>query len=420
MKARETNRKILFTFILCSASIVVVSWTVSEKFFPSTPLVAFLVNLGIALFIGWLYERYLEGRFNASADFLVSKISRVAKGDLTQVFKEDPDDIMPYGLSFELGQMMKYFRENIGKLWRTSSLLVKQLNLFIGSAREVLAEFRREVQYLSEVREGLENVRRDMAEMVKALSEVKVNVGTDITMMLHVGRFAQASAGHIVQSKDILKEIRERVTNLRDSMSHFESLLRGFTELSRNTAMIEKTMSDLTTQANLVKLNAAIDSTQAHGGGENYSKLVEETRKIVDNITALSQESGTTTVMGEERINDFVKEVEERRSDLTHGLYDIQRSFALVEAISDTSAAAAAGYTQVSEHVKNLNDLLLRMDAQAAEFALMVRLSEGRFDKLYSDTNMTLMKFNELGSRIDAIEDNLKQLEEFNRLFDIG
>ena len=419
MKNRETNRKILFVFMLCAATIVAVTWTVAEKFIPNAR-VAFFVNLLAALCIAWLFERYLEAKLNSAIDFIIGKIRRVSQGDLTQVFKEDPDDILPFGLAYELGEMMKSFRENIGKLWKTSSLLVKQLNMFISSAQKVLEEFRAEVEFLSKVRASIEDVRSDTAELIKRLSALKVNAGSDMTLMKHVKESSAAANEGFAKGKEVHKQLLENCTNLRDSLSHLQEALEGFVELSRQAGVIEKAMSDLTTQTGLIKLNAAIDATQQHPDTENYTKIVEETRKIVDGINKLSEQSATMAYLSDEKIKQFADEIEQRRVDMKKGLDDVNKSSQLLRILQEKGAAASSGFLQVREHISELYMLLKHVDTQVSKFNDVIKASEGNFDKIYSDTNITLLKFNELGSKIDQIRDNLRQLEEFNRLFQIA
>jgi chromosome segregation ATPase len=225
---------------------------------------------------------------------------------------------------------------------------------------------------------------------------------------------------NVAQSKDVLARVRENITGLRDSFNHLTTILEGFTRVAQHSASVEKAMSDLTTQASLIKLNAAIDATSAHADGDNYARLVDETRKIVESLTAVAQESGSTLAMSDEKIAGFISEMQARRADVAAELEGIAKAFGLLDSISDRTAQASSGFAQVSSHVTALNEILGGVDGRVTAFAETLRGAESRFDKLSSDANITLMKFNELGSKIDAIETNLKQLEDFHRLFEIA
>src|SRR3989339_1670290 len=112
MYTRETNRKTLFLFILCAAAAEVLAWTLREKFIDNL-WAALVAGLLAAAGVAWLVNRYLEFRLNASVDAVIAKVRRMAGGDLTQRFKEDPDDALPYGLSLELGRLAAFYRETV-------------------------------------------------------------------------------------------------------------------------------------------------------------------------------------------------------------------------------------------------------------------------------------------------------------------
>lgn len=417
--SREKNRTMVYVFVLCALSIVLVTWTLAEKFIPDAR-VALFVNLCVAALIGILFENYLESRTNNSVDFLIGKLQRVSKGDLTQVFKEDPDDVLPYGLSFQLNEMMKYFRENVGNLWKTSSLLVKQLNMFLDAAREVLDEFRGEVQQLGTVRESLTAVRADIAQMLKRLSAVRVNTGSGMIVMEQLGESSESTVAETTTGRELLDTILRDIRGIDDTLGHVGDVVQNFTQLSQKSAAIEKSMINLTNEANLVKLNVAIDSSQQQTNEQNYRKLAEEARTIAEQIAAISQESGSAFGAIESRVRELVAAMEQGRTGLKKGLDSVSKSAGLLESVKERCVGASTGYGTVLEHVRGLNGLLGQMDTTATNLAETARRAEGVFDKFHSDSRITLLKFDQLGGKIEAIEDNVRQLEEFNRLFEIG
>jgi hypothetical protein len=316
--------------------------------------------------------------------------------------------------------MMKYFRENIAKLWRTSSSLVNQLKLFIASAREVLADFTAQVGLLESARRALGRVRADCAALTRSVAEMKVSAGSDAELMRQVEGNARAGGEHIARSKVFLGRVLDNMTVLRDSLNHLGAALEGFTRMAAHAAAVDRAVGDLATQAGLVKLNAAIDATSGRAGEGNYAALVEETRRIVEAAGELGRDGGGAAAMRDEKIAEFAREMETRRADLAGGLDDMKKAIEQVEIINDRSALSSSGFAQVAGHVAAVNGLIGGADARVTEFSEKLRDCETVFDKLCSDANVTLVRFNDLGTRIDAIERNLKDLEEFHRLFGIA
>jgi YbbR domain-containing protein len=59
-------------------------------------------------------------------------------------------------------------------------------------------------------------------------------------------------------------------------------------------------------------------------------------------------------------------------------------------------------------------------NVKRTEFSKTIKTSIDRFDKLKSDTQITLLKFNQLEEKIEGIKDNLKKLETFKDSFQIA
>ena len=102
-----------------------------------------------------------------------------------------------------------------------------------------------------------------------------------------------------------------------------------------------------------------------------------------------------------------------------HAFYNTSR-FTFETLLQDSANIAANLRAWINGFSENMREVLEKFDEQVSDFSQIARSSEGRLDKLFSDTQITLLKFDDLGTRIDAIQDDLRQLEEFNKRFDIA
>jgi hypothetical protein len=419
MKKRETNRKLMSVLLLSTVFTALAGWTIREKFV-TDPHVALIINIAAAVVIGVLFSRYLEAKINSAVDFLMEKISRVSKGDLTQTFREDPDDILPYGLSFELGRMMKYFRENVGNLWRTTTLLAGQLNQFTGDSKEITDAFKSEADRLVSLRDGINKMRSDLSSSTRSVAELLINAGGDTETMRQVITSSVSGKNHVAEARETLKKILENTTGLRDSLRHLSTITGDFTRIALNAQSIGKSLNELNTQAGLVRLNASISAASGKAEPESLGKLLDESRRIAEAIAALSQETGRMQSITEDKISVFTHEIEARRQDAESAIDSIGMAFAIIDSIGDRCAQSVSGFTHVSGHVDLLCELLAGVDARISAFGVSMHQAENGFDKLCSDVTVTLMNLREQQTGIEAIENNLRQLEEFRGLFEIG
>lgn len=416
---RELNRKILFVLLICVVSVTTVNWVISEKFIPDARL-AFFINIAVAIAIAFLFERYLEGKINRSIDTLMSKINNISKGDLTQRFKEDPEDVLPYGLSFELGEMMKFLREGVGGLWKLSALLVKQLDQFIGSTTEALNEFRSEVEYFSQIGKNLENVRSQTMDINKKFADLDVNTNSDLIAVEQVNKTNEKALGAIRGYKDLVHTISNDLEDFHIMTGNLEEILNDFSGLLQNISQIDTSMKSLSTESGLVKLNASIDAAQNQALEENYRKLILETENIVKKMSDISSDSSASSTLVENKVTDLSKKVTGAKDTIRKGLDNAVKVEKLLDTVNERSLEAASVYGTVFDKIKNLNILMDEANVKRTEFSKTIKASIDLFDKLKSDTQITLLKFNQLEEKIEGIKDNLKKLETFKDSFQIA
>lgn len=419
MKDREINRKVLFVFILCAVSITTANWVIHEKFITDARM-AYFVNCAIALCIAFLYNKYLESRLNRSIDMLMGKISSISKGDLTQRFKEDPEDVLPYGLSFELGEMMKFFRESIGGLWKLSALLVKQLDQLVIATREALDEFKSEVSYLASIGENLESVRNETIELARKFSDLNVNASSDLIAMEQADKTNNDKTNKIKDYKSLISKIADDMEDFSFLTDNLDSVLGDFKELSHNISEISESMASISTESGLVKLNASIDAAQKQTNEGNYQTLILEVENVLEKMSTIAHTSSSVSIFAENRISELSKNLKSTKKSLKIGSRDTEKVEKFFEIINEQSLKAATVNKAAFEKIRNLCALMNTINTKREVFSKTIKTSIDHFDKLKSDTQITLLKFSRLDDKIEVIKENLKSLDEFKNSFQIA
>ena len=419
MTYRETNRVVLYSFIMCGVAIVVITWTIGNKFI-ANPLAALGVNIAIGAVVAFLFERYLEGRINRSIDTLIAKIGRVRGGDLTQRFKEEQDDALPYGLSLELGRMMDFFRETMSDLWKTSAVLIRQLGQLVESAAESLNEFRSEVEYLSSIGQNLEAVRNNITTITKTVSELQVSASNNSAAIGTASRNAVSVLADIQTGQGLMSAVAGAITDMQNFSGNLTGMLNEIGGIGRRVAAAGKSMAELANQSGLIRLNASIDASQQQVSTENYLKLVSEIQHMFENISAIAQESMNTSTFADARIADLRQRLAEDATGLQKSRTATGQADHLLRSVAELFRGATAVYASAVDHAQNLKGSIARVDATSIDFTQTVRASVTKFDKLRADTQITLVKFSELESKITSIRETLRKLEEFKDLFQIA
>lgn len=419
MTYREHNRVVLFSFLMCGAAIVALTWTISTKFIGNT-LIALAVNIGVGLVVAYLFERYLESRMNRSVDALILKLGRVRQGDLTQRFKEEPDDTLPYGLSLELGRVMDFLRDKMGMLWKTSATLIRQLGQLIESSQEALSEFRSEVEYLSSIGQNLESVRNDISTISKTVSDLQVSSANDIAAIASANQATMSSVADVQMRQNVMTTMIGTVNDLEALSASFSGFIADVTAVSRKVEVVGKSIAELSNQSGLIKLNASIDASQEVVSRDNYVKLVAEIERMLEKISSITQESIDASSFADARIADLNDRLVKGSVRITKGRTATDQADRLLHTVAAHFVETASIFGNAVDGAQSLRDAITKTDQSATTITIAIRDSVTRFDRLRADTQITLLKFGALETKIESIRETLKKLEEFKNLFQIA
>ncbi|MFH0921657.1 MAG: methyl-accepting chemotaxis protein [Fibrobacterota bacterium] len=418
MYTRETNRRLLALFILCAAAAVFTVWTVREKFV-DPPWAALLLGLLAAGFIGWAFTRYLEFRLNSSADAVISRVRKMAEGDLTQRFKEDAEDALPYGLSLELGRLAAFYRENVGGLWKVSARLSRQLAQFLETAGALGNEFLEETEALGKVGGQLEAVRQEVGGITKKVSDLRVNSSNDAQYLRQIDAISSRALDELKAHRGIIKNVLADLQGIATLEEDMHTGLAEFQAIANRSAEVEKAVADLSVETGLVKLNASIDAVQAQASEGAYRKILDEMRLLGEKFDAL-RPSGGGAAASDARIGDIGQRLETCGERLRKGISDTEMAGAFFSRVSEHYLVVAVSYESVFENVKRLSALMEEVDGRTVEFTGSIKAAAEGFDKLRADTQITLLHFHQLDERAQAIRESLKELDQFKNLFRIA
>jgi methyl-accepting chemotaxis protein len=419
MYQRESNRRLMAVFLLCAATITVITWTLREKYIPD-PVTAFFVNLAVSAAVALLFERFVEFRLNVSVDALIEKLRKVREGDLTQRFKENPEDYLPYGLSFELGGLMAFFRDNIGGLWKVSASLSRQLGQLVEASQALIGEFRSETECLARIGGHLDEVRSEISDISRRVSDLKVSSANDSAYLEQINTVTQRTASDIVRHRKVISGIRGDFQSIIALMEDLSRMIRELEDLYDKVTAVQKSLAGLSTESGLVKLNASIDSSQMASREANFGKLLEELHLLASRISEIKQGSADMAGLALSRIGNLWKRLHAGDGKIREGLENIERTRAGFEHIGSDMIAVGSHFGSVFENIQRLAGLMNEVDARTIHFNENIKKAAQIFDKLSSDSQITLLRFNQLSEKTAILLEGLKSLDEFKNRFQIA
>lgn len=253
----------------------------------------------------------------------------------------------------EIGEMADTLNEFIEKIRSSFSVVVhnsKQVENSIADVGENIMNLNGHIEEISAVTEeisaGNEETAASTEEMESAIGEVNSAVRL-------IAKRAQDGADSAAEISGRAIQLREAFTNSQqESAGVFESVKERLEKALKESHEVERINSladailDISSQTNLLSLNAAIEAARAGSSGRGFSVVADEIRKLADDSSKTA-----------EQIQEISKIVRNSVANLSQGADDILRYISVdVHEDYKKMLSAANGYSQDAVQIQNIVD----------------------------------------------------------------
>lgn len=347
---------------------VAITLPVQELMQSSRQILGIILGLGCLVLVGVvLMALRMSNGITRPIQSIVDVMAVLAdqSGDLTKRLKVESND--------EVGEMAKQFNKFMDSL-QSMLIKVRDVSEKVNSLSEMLSSTSQEINASTEEIstifqrmsagvtnqvKGTEEATEIILQMVQSLKEAAKNAGEGATSSMKTSDLAK-------EGMSSAKEAVERTTRIITVAAEISKIVGLLGTRSTEIGRIVDVITGISSQTNMLSLNAAIEAARAGESGRGFAVVAEEVRKLADSssqaakqIALLIRSIQTETSQAVESVKTATTAVDEGQiiiNAVSVGLKEILKAaeFSALQAqfINDASNAQLKYTQRVDETIK--------------------------------------------------------------------
>lgn len=247
---------------------------------------------------------------------------------------------------------------------------------------------------------------------VEKSTEAMMDISAGIQQIaLNAQNVSNTSTTTLQAVADGFKAIETVIGQMESIHQKVENLSKVITDLSKHSreiGNIVKTITEISSQTNLLALNAAIEAARAGEHGRGFAVVADEVRKLSEEATASTNQISEIVSSIQENISKSVEYMNEGKVEVTNGIRivnDAKHAFEVIQSdmnnVSQQIIEVSAAVQQLSagsEEIRNITEFTKKIQKGGVE---KIQNMNELFDELITAANKILSSTRRLYQKVN-------------------
>ena len=256
-----------------------------------------------------------------------------------------------------------------------------------------------------QIAEATEDVSRVTNTEASDANEIRMMVAESVSQIEIVkksssdmGTVAGDASAIVDEGGQKVSELSAEMGSLKEKMDNVSETVKKLNEATNEIVNILATLDEITSQTNLLSLNASIEAARAGDAGRGFAVVATEIRTLSENSASFTSE-----------IHSIIEGVNEQTKNV---FKEIEEGMGMVDACVGHASDVDESFDRISEHTKKVYDEAVNIETQAKTLSELLNHTLGNAENIVDSINSTSAAMEQITASVSNLNGNMDAVVE--------
>ena len=291
---------------------------------------------------------------------LTEDIERITNGDFTVTINTEGNDEISV-MNQCMSEYVDSMRQTLGDMQNVTNRLTDEARSSQNTSSDLNRQAAEQSDSMSQIRDTMSGI----SDSVTELADNATTLAGAVSSLTDKGSYTNATMSELLkkaeQGHKDMELLKSSMAQVEESMSSMNDVVVVVDESAKKINSILEMINSISSQTNLLSLNASIEAARAGEAGRGFAVVADE-------IGSLANESASATTKISEIIHSITDQIEMLSQKSRDNMEDISKG---TEAVSTAGETFAVIFKDLDEASKTVEDMIGMM-GEVSEIATSV------------------------------------------------